>query len=71
MCGICGYVGIDQAGLIERMTQVINHRGPDDSGHFHDGDVSLGHRRLSIIDLAGRPSADGDAGRRYGHLLQW
>ena len=53
MCGICGYVGIDEPGLIERMTEVIHHRGPDDSGHFQDGDVALGHRRLSIIDLSG------------------
>lgn len=53
MCGICGYLGIDDAGLIERMTGVMSHRGPDDSGHFQDRDASLGHRRLSIIDLAG------------------
>ncbi len=53
MCGICGYVGIEEPGLIERMTAVLQHRGPDDFGHFRDGNVSLGHRRLSIIDLAG------------------
>ena len=53
MCGICGYVGVEDASLIERMTEAMSHRGPDDTGHFHDRDASLGHRRLSIIDLAG------------------
>jgi len=53
MCGICGTVGIEQDGLIERMTEAIHHRGPDDFGHFVDGNVCLGQRRLSIIDVAG------------------
>ncbi len=53
MCGICGTVGIDEPGLIERMVETIHHRGPDDSGIHVDGEVRLGHRRLSIIDLAG------------------
>jgi len=34
------------------MTEIIRHRGPDDSGFFEDDGVHLGHRRLSIIDLA-------------------
>jgi asparagine synthase (glutamine-hydrolysing) len=34
------------------MTGAIRHRGPDDTGFFRDGNVSLGHRRLSIVDLA-------------------
>jgi asparagine synthase (glutamine-hydrolysing) len=34
------------------MTDLIAHRGPDDQGHFVDGHVALGHRRLSIIDLS-------------------
>ena len=53
MCGICGYTGINDDNLITRMTDIISHRGPDDFGYFHDGDVYLGHRRLSIIDLSG------------------
>jgi len=35
------------------MTDAIRHRGPDDSGYYHDQWAHLGHRRLSIIDLAG------------------
>jgi asparagine synthase (glutamine-hydrolysing) len=38
--------------MVERMTDAIRHRGPDGSGTFQDEFVSLGHRRLSIVDLA-------------------
>jgi asparagine synthase (glutamine-hydrolysing) len=57
MCGICGI--FDQSGspidrsLLDRMTSVIRHRGPDGDGQFVDREVGLGHRRLSIIDLGG------------------
>jgi len=51
MCGICGFSGPDDMGLLERMTGALRHRGPDDSGYFSDGSMNLGHRRLSIIDL--------------------
>jgi asparagine synthase (glutamine-hydrolysing) len=53
MCGICGYAGIDNHTLVERMTAMMGHRGPDDSGIFTDGNVALGHRRLSVIDISG------------------
>ncbi|MDY6989588.1 MAG: asparagine synthase (glutamine-hydrolyzing) [Thermodesulfobacteriota bacterium] len=53
MCGICGYLGLADDELVTRMTDILEHRGPDDFGYFHDGDVHLGHRRLSIIDIAG------------------
>ncbi len=54
MCGICGYVGLHQPELLEAMTRVIAHRGPDNSGFWSDaaGQVGFGHRRLSIIDLS-------------------
>lgn len=56
MCGIAGIVQpkgstVDRA-LLERMTLSLQHRGPDDQGLFVRGNVGLGHRRLSIIDLA-------------------
>lgn len=50
MCGICGFNWQNNA-LIERMTERLAHRGPDQSGHFCRPHISLGHRRLSIIDL--------------------
>ena len=37
---------------LPRMRDVIAHRGPDDAGEFVDGQAALGHRRLSIVDLA-------------------
>ena len=54
MCGICGFNWKDES-LVVRMNDQMAHRGPDQSGTFCDNHVSLGHRRLSIIDL----SADG------------
>jgi len=53
MCGICGYIGIDEDGLLEQMTDALLHRGPDNAGYFRENGVGLGHRRLSIIDIAG------------------
>ncbi len=51
MCGICGVYGLSDKGLAKRMADTIAHRGPDGEGFYVDDDVSLGHRRLSIIDL--------------------
>lgn len=51
MCGICGIYGIEDKALIERMLYVLKHRGPDDSGIYTDDNISMGHARLSIIDL--------------------
>ena len=67
MCGIAGIVRFDgkpvEAAILTAMTDQIVHRGPDDQGVWVDGPVGFGHRRLSIIDLAGSPqpmaSADG------------
>ncbi|MBI2084156.1 MAG: asparagine synthase (glutamine-hydrolyzing) [Candidatus Aenigmarchaeota archaeon] len=53
MCGIAGIVGEENKDLIKSMCDVIEHRGPNDSGYLLDKDLSLGMRRLSIIDLAG------------------
>jgi len=56
MCGFCGLVMRDGSavppGLVDRMTTTLQHRGPDDGGVLVDGNVALGHRRLSIIDLS-------------------
>jgi asparagine synthase (glutamine-hydrolysing) len=53
MCGICGFNYRD-AELLARMSSSLAHRGPDDEGTFADDHVSLGHRRLSIIDVSAR-----------------
>ncbi|MGH9940773.1 MAG: asparagine synthase (glutamine-hydrolyzing) [Pyrinomonadaceae bacterium] len=58
MCGINGIAFSSRSGrrvevgVLERMRDTLTHRGPDDSGIFSDGRVGLGHRRLSIVDVA-------------------
>src|SRR5690242_5684465 len=58
MCGICGKLVFDRErsvseSLVKRMADAIAHRGPDDQGFYCSGQIGLGFRRLSIIDLAG------------------
>src|SRR3954447_19152105 len=51
MCGIAGFRGAPSPDLLKTMLDLIEHRGPDDHGTFEHDAASLGHRRLSIIDL--------------------
>jgi asparagine synthase (glutamine-hydrolysing) len=65
MCGIAGFSGDFDAPLLERMSDAIAHRGPDNAGTLHlpDQRVGLTHRRLSIIDLSAagnQPMGDPD-----------
>jgi asparagine synthase (glutamine-hydrolysing) len=67
MCGICGIAYADRQRTvgehqIAAMRDCLTHRGPDDHGVYVDGNVGLGHRRLSIVDLAGghQPMANED-----------
>ncbi|MGD9562319.1 MAG: asparagine synthase (glutamine-hydrolyzing) [Pyrinomonadaceae bacterium] len=68
MCGINGIAYSKRSGrqvdrdLLMRMRDRIAHRGPDDSGVFIEANIGLGHRRLSIVDLAtgGQPMFNGD-----------
>src|SRR5581483_12006939 len=58
MCGICGIVDFERQermspDIVSRMNDTIKHRGPDDAGIYVASSVGLGHRRLSIIDVAG------------------
>ena len=54
MCGIVGIWGLRSEAAISAMVKSVRHRGPDDNGRriFSDPEVSLGHARLSIIDLS-------------------
>jgi asparagine synthase (glutamine-hydrolysing) len=57
MCGIVGVFDVRgnreiSRGLVERMNETQHHRGPDESGIHLERGLGLGHRRLSIIDLA-------------------
>ncbi|MDP1771324.1 MAG: asparagine synthase (glutamine-hydrolyzing) [Methylobacter sp.] len=51
MCGICGFTGTPDRVVLEQMTDAIVHRGPDDAGHWDAPKISLGMRRLEIVDL--------------------
>jgi asparagine synthase (glutamine-hydrolysing) len=58
MCGICGKLEFDPEAkiaphLLKTMADAIVHRGPDDEGFYVKGQIGLGFRRLSIIDLSG------------------
>ena len=67
MCGIAGMLAEPgrraDSRLLRAMTGILAHRGPDGDGHHEDGRVGLGHRRLSIIDLATgeQPMSNDDA----------
>ena len=57
MCGLSGFVDFagttrDAGDVLRRMNRRLAHRGPDAEGYFHQGPAWLGHRRLSVIDLA-------------------
>src|SRR5579864_5434304 len=57
MCGICGIAdfgrGMISREVVSRMNDTLRHRGPDDAGVYLAPGIGLGHRRLSIIDVAG------------------
>ncbi len=56
MCGICGELRFDgvspNLANLSKMMASLARRGPDDSGHFIQKNIGLGHRRLSVIDLS-------------------
>jgi asparagine synthase (glutamine-hydrolysing) len=70
MCGICGIFHqqsekpVDE-NMLQEMNKILVHRGPDDDGVWTDGNIGLGHRRLSIIDL----SKKGRQPMHYGENL--
>jgi len=58
VCGIAGFAGLngnklEDASVLRAMCDAIAHRGPNSDGYYIDNDVSMGMRRLSIIDVAG------------------
>ncbi len=70
MCGICGLVVPAGAPpvrreLVERMRDTLVHRGPDGAGVHVEGQVGLGHRRLSIVDVAHGHQPMQSVGDRY------
>src|SRR4051794_13126059 len=60
MCGICGVVQVGgepreviEPDVLDRMTDAMTHRGPNDRGTYVEPGIALGVRRLSIVDVAG------------------
>src|ERR671913_717293 len=65
LCGIAGIVATEgpvDPGLVERMCQTMDHRGPDSRGVFADDGIALGVARLAVIDVDGgdQPLANED-----------
>lgn len=54
MCGICGFTNAQDAdqGILKAMCAIMAHRGPDGEGQYLADGIALGHRRLSLVDLA-------------------
>ena len=70
MCGIAGICkfssGSNDSAKIRQMTSAMVHRGPDSEGFYEDDLISLGHRRLSVIDLSAKSNQPfTDASGRY------
>lgn len=72
MCGFCGCLSdvkgnqaIDYNNKVKQMNKMIVHRGPDDEGYFTDDNITMGFRRLSIIDLEGGHQPLSYANERY------
>ena len=83
MCGICGLVQLDgssrvvDSAILDRMTDAMVHRGPNDRGTFIAPGIGIGARRLSIVDVEGghQPFSNEDGqvvaaqnGELYNHL---
>src|SRR4051812_12903327 len=67
MCGIAALAGSFDDGELDRLTEALRHRGPDESGAFHDpAGVALATCRLAILDLEGghQPMANADGSVR-------
>lgn len=64
MCGICGFSGAGSETDLRKMNEALFWRGPDEGDIWHDSLIMLGHRRLSILDLAHghQPMRDDETG---------
>ncbi len=70
MCGISGFVSVgpalgDAENVLRRMNRRLSHRGPDAEGYLVHENVFLGHRRLSVIDIAASTQPMTTADGRY------
>lgn len=69
MCGICGIIGSSEETLVSRMLRRLVHRGPDEQGLHREEEVTLGARRLRVIDpLGGRQPVQNETGAVWAVL---
>ncbi|MFZ3058367.1 MAG: asparagine synthase-related protein [Candidatus Methanoperedens sp.] len=71
MCGIAGSAGKDSEASVNKMLEVIKHRGPDGSGTYSIGDITLGNVLLKITGDAQQPLTDGGALTYNGELYNF
>lgn len=65
MCGIAGILHCNETKRVKRMLSKIKYRGPDDSDIFEDAKITMGHNRLTIIDLVNGRQPLGNENGRY------
>lgn len=68
MCGILGVLPAVDNEIFKRNLDLLTHRGPDSSGTWTDGKISMGHRRLSILDISSHGSQPMHIAERY-HII--
>jgi asparagine synthase (glutamine-hydrolysing) len=71
MCGIAGAAGKDAKLLVLNMLEVLKHRGPDGSGTFSDGDITLGNVLLKITGEKNQPISNGGALTYNGEIYNF
>jgi asparagine synthase (glutamine-hydrolysing) len=71
MCGIAGAAGKDSEALVKKMLEAIKHRGPDGSGTFSIGDITLGNVLLKITGDRPQPLTDGGALTYNGEIYNF
>ncbi len=71
MCGIAGAAGKDSEALVKKMLKAIKHRGPDGSGTFSIGDITLGNVLLKITGDKQQPLTDGGALTYNGEIYNF
>ncbi len=71
MCGIAGVAGKNSKALVKKMLEAIKHRGPDGSGVYSNGDITLGNVLLNITGDAPQPLTDGGALTYNGEIYNF
>jgi asparagine synthase (glutamine-hydrolysing) len=71
MCGIAGAAGKNSEALVKKMLETIKHRGPDGSGTFSIGDITLGNVLLKITGSKNQPLTDGGALTYNGEIYNF